>query len=60
MKTSGSLDKAKEIAGIANNQMAPLEDLHVVLGGTYIHNSKTFLADVSQIGSNSASAFEIE
>ena len=65
VKTSGSLDKAqgqfKEMAGISNNQIPPIEDLNIVLGGTFIHNSKTFLADVSQIGSGSgSSAFEIE
>ena len=61
VRTSGSLDKAKEMAGISQNQVPPADDMNIILGGTFIHNSKTFLADVSQLGQgSSSSAFEIE
>lgn len=35
-------EEAKDIATTFNNQ-----GIKVILGGTYIHNSKSFLADVA-------------
>ena len=54
-------EEAKEIATIYNTQ-----DIRVILGGTYVHNSKSFIAEISQIkelGKQSRSdinAFEME
>ena len=54
-------EEAKEMATIYNSQ----ED-RVILGGTYIHNSKSFIAEISQIkemgraNKNGVNAFEME
>ena len=54
-------EEAKEMATIYNMQ----ED-KVILGGSYIHNSKSFIAEISQIkdmgkpGKGGMSAFEME
>jgi vacuolar protein sorting-associated protein 45 len=39
-----TFEEAKEVALSFNNQ-----DVRVIVGGNTIHNSKTFMADISQI-----------
>jgi len=49
---------AGQALGTLGTGQAQTKPFDILLGGTYIHNSKTFLADVTQ-GSEKAS-FEIE
>lgn len=58
---------AQQMAGSALSNLGTQsqnQNLDIILGGTYIHNSKTFLADVSQLkdsgAANKMHHFEIE
>jgi vacuolar protein sorting-associated protein 45 len=58
-----TFEEAKEIATSFNLSSGP-EGIRVILGGNTIHNSKSFMADISQIqmikGTTEMLKFEIE